>query len=172
MPAVHGRYSAQPSCVKRWWQQSLKYMHHLTSVDPLQFMHKALSADLTQVLGWGQAVLAALSPMGVTMPTCGADFKSEAGCVTMATAAETALTTRTLDNNLDWVYYSFNTDSRLEPYLTQLHHGPLRTTLDVLGTDQVSWPVRHASQAKICLTRWHDGVLSSKTGSKPDAENG
>ena len=35
----------------------------------------------------------------------------------------------TLDNNLDRVYYSFKTDFRMEPYLTQLHLGPLRTTL-------------------------------------------
>ena len=47
----------------------------------------------------------------------------------MAAAAEIALVTPTLDNNLDRVYYSFKTDFRMEPYLTQLHRGPLRTTL-------------------------------------------
>ena len=37
--------------------------------------------------------------------------------------------TPTLDNDLDRVYYSFKTDFRMEPYLTQLHRGPLRITL-------------------------------------------
>ena len=41
-----------------WWQQSLKYMHHLTSVDSSQIVHKAFTADLMQELGWGQAVKA------------------------------------------------------------------------------------------------------------------
>ena len=84
-----------------------------------------------QELGWGQAVHAHLSPVGVTLPAPGADFNPEAGCTAMAAATETALMTPALDNNLDRVYYSFKTDSRMEPYLTQLHCGPLRqhTTL-------------------------------------------
>ena len=112
-----------------WWQQSLKYMHHLTSVDSSQIVHKAFTADHMQELGWGQAVHAHLSPMGFTLPAPGADSNPEAGCTAMAAAAETALMTPTLDNNLDRVYYSFKTDFRMEPYLTQLHRGPLRTTL-------------------------------------------
>ena len=111
------------------WQQSLKYMHHLTSVDASQIVHKAFTADHMQELGWGQAVHAHLSPMGVTLPAPGADFNPEAGCTAMAAAAETALMTPTLDNNLDRVYYSYKTDFRMEPYLTQRHRGPLRTAL-------------------------------------------
>ena len=52
-----------------------------------------------------------------------------AGCTAIAAAAETALMTPTLDNNLDRVYYSFNTEFGMEAHLTQLHRGPLRTTL-------------------------------------------
>ena len=104
-------------------------MHHLTAVDPSQFVHKAFTADHAQELGWGQAVLAHLSPMGVTLPAPGADFNPEAGCTAIAAAAETALMTPTLDNNLDRVYYSFKTEFGMEAYLTQLHRGPLRTTL-------------------------------------------
>ena len=79
-------------------------MHHLTSVDPSQFVHKALTADHTQGLGWRQAVLAHLSTMIITLPTHGADLDPEAGCAVMAAAAETALMTPTLDNNLDCKY--------------------------------------------------------------------
>ena len=112
-----------------WWQQSLKYMHHLILVDSSQILHKAFTADHMQELGWGQAVHAQLSPMGVILPAPGADFNPEAGCTAMAAAAETALMTPTLDNNLDRVYYSFKTDFKMELYLTQLHRSPLRTTL-------------------------------------------
>ena len=104
-------------------------MHHLTSPDSSQIVHKAFTADNMQELGWGQAVHAHLSPMGVTLPAPGADFNPVAGCTAMAAAAETALMIPTLDNNLTRVYYSFKTDFRTEPYLTQLHRGPLRTTL-------------------------------------------
>ena len=72
-------------------------MHHLTSVDPSQFVHKAFTADHIQRLGWGQAELAHLSAMGVTLPTPGAGFNPKAGCAAMAVAAETALVTPTLD---------------------------------------------------------------------------
>ena len=80
-------------------------------------------------MGWGQAVLAHLSPMGVTLPAPGADLNPEAGCTATAAAAETALMTPTLDINLDRVYYSFKTEFGMEAYLTQLHHAPLRTAL-------------------------------------------
>ena len=112
-----------------WQQQGLKYMHHLTSVDSSQIVHKAFTADHMQELGWGQAVHAQPAPPRGTLPAPGADFHPEAGCTAMAAAAETALMTPTLDNNLDRVYYSFKTDFRMEPCLTQLHRGPLRTTL-------------------------------------------
>ena len=111
-----------------WWQQSLKYMHHLTSVDPSQSVRKAFTANHTQGLGWGQAVHAHLFPMGVTLPALGADFNLGAGCTTMAAAVETALMTPTLGNNLDRVYYSFQIDFRMEPYLTGLNRG-LHTNL-------------------------------------------
>ena len=74
-----------------WWQQSLKYMHSLTLVEPSHFVHKAFTADHMQELGWRQAVHAHLSPMGVIVPTPGADFNPEAGCAAMAAAAETVL---------------------------------------------------------------------------------
>ena len=112
-----------------WWQQSLKYMHHLTSVDPSQFVHKAFRTDHAQELGWGQAVLAHLFPMGFTLPAPGDDFNPETGCTAIAAAVETALMTPTLGNNLDRVYYSFKPEFGMEAYLTQLHRGPLRTTL-------------------------------------------
>ena len=65
--------------------------------------------------------------MGVTLPAPGADFNPEAGCTAIASAAETALMTPTLDINLERVYYSSKTEFGMEAYLTQLHHGPLRT---------------------------------------------
>ena len=112
-----------------WWQRSPKHMHHLTSVDPSQCVHKAFTADHAQDLGWGQAVLAHPSPMGVTLPAPGADFNPEAGCTAIAAAAETAHMTLTLDNIVDRVYYSFKTEFGMKAYLTQLRRGPLRTTL-------------------------------------------
>ena len=102
-------------------------MHHLTSVDPSQFVHKAFTADHAQELGCWQAVLAQLSPIGITLPAPGADFNPEAGCTAIAAAAETAAMTPTLDNNMDRVCYRFKTEFGMEAYLTQLHHGPLRT---------------------------------------------
>ena len=50
-----------------WWQQSIKYMHHLTSLNPTKLVRRALTADCMQELGWGQAVRARLSPLGVTL---------------------------------------------------------------------------------------------------------
>ena len=70
--------------------ESLKFLHHLTSVDPSQSVHKAFTADHTQGLGRGQGVLAHLNPMGVTVPAPGADSEPEAGCTAIALAAETA----------------------------------------------------------------------------------
>ena len=98
------------------------------SCNPNDILRTALQIALDVAHG-GQAVHEHLSPMGVTLPAPGADFNPEAGCTAMAAAAETSLMTPTLDDNLDRVYYSFKTDFRMEPYLTQLHRGPLRTTL-------------------------------------------
>ena len=36
-------------------------------------------------------------------------------------------------NNLDRVYYSFKTTFQMEPYLSELHRGPQRTTLCASG---------------------------------------
>ena len=46
-----------------WWQQSLRYMHHLTALDDNHLVHRAFTA-FVQDLGWGQAVRARLSPLG------------------------------------------------------------------------------------------------------------
>ena len=70
---------------------------------------------------------ARLSPLGVTLPL-GAEFNPELSCTALVTAAETALMTPTPSNNLDWVHYSFKTAFRMEPYLSELHRGPQRTT--------------------------------------------
>ena len=47
----------------------------------------------------------------------------------LVTAAETALLTPSPSNNLDRVYLSFRTTFQMEPYLSELHRGPQRTTL-------------------------------------------
>ena len=111
-----------------WWQQSIKYMHHLTSLNPTQLVHRAFTVDCMQELWWGQAVRVRLSPLWVTLSP-GAEFNPEFSCAALATAAETALMTPSPSNNLDRVYYSFKTTFEMEPYLSELHRGPQLTTL-------------------------------------------
>ena len=36
-----------------WWQQSIKYLHHLTSLNPTKLIHRAFTAYCIQELGWG-----------------------------------------------------------------------------------------------------------------------
>ena len=111
------------------WQRSLRYMHHLTVLDDNHLVHRTFTANFVQDLGWGQAVRARHSPLGITLPH-GTHFDPEVGCVALATAAETALVTPNTDSNLDHLYYSISikADFQMEPYMDTLHQGPLRTT--------------------------------------------
>ena len=112
-----------------WWQQSLKYLQYLTTLNDDRLVHRAYTADCVQELGWGQAVLARLSPLGVFLLPLGAQFDPGVGCEALAAAAETALLTPNPDSNMDRIYYSFKEGLRMEPFLYELYRGPLRTTL-------------------------------------------
>ena len=82
-----------------WWQQSLRYMHHLTTLDEDHLVLGTFTAAFVQDLGCGQDVRAPLSPLGVTLPH-GAHFDPGNGCASLATAAETALMTTNPTSNL------------------------------------------------------------------------
>ena len=77
-------------------------------------MHGAFTAGCVQGLGWGKAVRARLSPLGVTLPH-GAHFDPKVGCAALAAAAETALMTPKPDSSLDSVYYSIKMAFQMEP---------------------------------------------------------
>ena len=89
-----------------WWQQSIKYIHRLTFLNPTQLVHRAFTADCMQELGWGQAVRARLSPLGVTLSP-GADFNPGISCAALVTAAEIALMTPSPSNKLDSLKTTF-----------------------------------------------------------------
>ena len=69
----------------------------------------------------------------------------EAGCTAIAAAAKTALTTPTLDNNLDQVYYSFKTEFgwrhiSLSYIVPHAHHSDTLQTWAALAAN-LTWPL-------------------------------
>ena len=119
---MYARTGRLPQSVA-WWQQSLKYLQYLTTLNDDRLVHRAYTADCVQQLGWH-----GLPPRLVPLPPLGAQFGPEVGCEALATAAETALLSPNPDS-MARLYYSFKEGLKMEPFLYKLHRGPLRTTL-------------------------------------------
>ena len=112
-----------------WWQLSLGYMHHASSLPSNRITKLAYLADGAQGLGWRQAVLNGRPSMSVTLPPAGATFEPDASISALMAAAEQHIMTPDPASHLDLAFYSHKRSFGMEEYLHSLGNKKLRCTL-------------------------------------------
>lgn len=112
-----------------WLRQSLKYLDRLMQLDDGRLCKSAFLVDIQHGLGWYSGLGNQLRAEGIRVPRRLQDVDAQILLRESKDAVILKGMTASHDNNLEEAYFSFKTEFRCEPYISQAKNRHLRKVI-------------------------------------------
>ena len=122
-----------------WLQQCLRYFSRLQQMNEHRLCKVAFRADMRLGLGWFAGLRDVLREYDICMPRSLENFDLTSSCRALKDKFILQGMTADQDSHLQCTYFSFKTEYRCEPYITQSKSQTVRSTIARFRTGCHDW---------------------------------